>query len=73
MNTLKRMLKGESGAAITEYALLLALVAIAVIGVIIMFREELARTFVTIADALKGAGGSNGSAPGGTHARPQIG
>jgi len=69
MNTLRRMLKGESGASITEYALLLALVAIAVISVIILFREELVRTFVTIADALKGADAS-GSPPGGTHARP---
>jgi len=72
MNTLRRMLKGESGAATTEYALLLALVAIALISVIIMFREELTRTFVGIADALKGTGGADGSAPAGTHARPQI-
>ena len=69
MSTLRRMLKGESGASITEYALLLALVAIAVISVIILFREELAKTFMTIADALKGAD-SSGSPPGGTHARP---
>ena len=73
MNTLRRMLKGESGAATTEYALLLALVAIALIAVIIMFQEELTRTFVAISDALKGTGGGNGSTPGGTHARPQIG
>ncbi|MBN1503552.1 MAG: Flp family type IVb pilin [Candidatus Eisenbacteria bacterium] len=70
MNTLKRMLRGQSGASTTEYALLLALVAIAVIGVIILFREELARTFMTIADALRGADGAAGSSPGGTHARP---
>jgi len=73
MNTLRKMLKGESGAAMTEYALLVALVAIALIALMIMFREELARTFMSIADALKGTGGSNGTAPGGTHARPQIG
>ncbi len=70
MNTLKRMLKGNSGASTTEYALLLALVAIAVISVIILFREELTRTFVTIADALKGTDGAPGHKPGGTHARP---
>ncbi len=73
MNTLRRLLKDESGAATTEYALLLALVAIALIAVIIMFREELTRTFVAISDALKGAGGSNATTPAGTHARPQIG
>jgi Flp pilus assembly pilin Flp len=73
MNTLKRMLKGNSGASTTEYALLLALVAIAVISVIIMFREELTRTFVTITDALKGTDGASGSNPGGTHARPMGG
>jgi len=77
MNTLRRMLKGNSGAATTEYALLLALVAIALISVIILFRDELTRTFVAIADALKGADGgadgAGGSTRGGTHARPQIG
>ena len=73
MNTIRRMFKGNSGASITEYALLLALVAIAVISVIILFREERARTFMTIADALKGAGDASGSPPGGGHTRPMGG
>jgi Flp pilus assembly pilin Flp len=73
MDTLKRMFKDNSGAAITEYALLLALVAIAVISVIVLFREELAKTFMTIADALRGTDGASGSSPGGTHARPMGG
>jgi Flp pilus assembly pilin Flp len=70
MKTLRRMLKGNSGAATTEYALLLALVAVAVISVIILFRVELVRAFSTVAEALQGVDSSGGSHPGGTHARP---
>jgi Flp pilus assembly pilin Flp len=52
MTFLKNLFKGNKGAAITEYALLIALVAIAVIAAIILLREELIRVFEAIATAL---------------------
>ncbi len=55
MRFLKKLFKGNKGAAITEYALLIALVAIAVIAAIILLREELIRVFEAIATALGGA------------------
>ena len=54
MKFLKKIFKSEKGAAVTEYALLIALVAIAVIAAIILLREELIRVFTAIADALAG-------------------
>jgi len=53
MNFLKKLFKNEKGAAVTEYALLIALIAIAVIAAIILLRDELIRVFTLIADALK--------------------
>ncbi|MFH0777621.1 MAG: Flp family type IVb pilin [Candidatus Eisenbacteria bacterium] len=52
MKFIKKLFKSEKGAAITEYALLIALVAIAVIAAIILLRVELIRVFTAIADAL---------------------
>jgi Flp pilus assembly pilin Flp len=54
MKFLQKIFKSEKGAAVTEYALLIALVAIAVIAAIILLREELIRVFTAIADALAG-------------------
>jgi Flp pilus assembly pilin Flp len=55
MKFLKKMFKGNKGAAITEYALLIALVAIAVIAAIVLLRVELVKVFEAIARALSGA------------------
>ncbi|MBN1503732.1 MAG: Flp family type IVb pilin [Candidatus Eisenbacteria bacterium] len=52
MRFLRNLFKGTKGAAITEYALLIALVAIAVIAAIILLGEELIRVFTAITDAL---------------------
>lgn len=54
MKFLKKLLKNEKGAAVTEYALLIALIAIAVIGAIILLREQLIAVFTYIANALAG-------------------
>ena len=58
MKFLKKLLKNEKGAAVTEYALLIALIAIAVIGAIILLRDELVRVFTYIADQLAGQPGA---------------
>ncbi len=55
MSFLKKLFKNEKGAAVTEYALLIALIAIAVIAAIILLREQLIRVFTLIADALTAA------------------
>jgi Flp pilus assembly pilin Flp len=54
MNFLRKLFKNEKGAAVTEYALLIALIAIAVIAAIILLREQLIRVFGLIATALEG-------------------
>ncbi|MFH0777219.1 MAG: Flp family type IVb pilin [Candidatus Eisenbacteria bacterium] len=54
MRFLKSLARSEKGAAMTEYALLVALVAIAVMAAIVVFREEIIRTFTTVADVLGG-------------------
>ena len=41
----KKLLKDESGQGLTEYALIIALIAIAVIGVMIIFRDQIKATF----------------------------
>ena len=45
----------ESGQALTEYALIIALVSIGLILVLIAFRDELGRIFNSITTELKGA------------------
>ncbi|MCX5799841.1 MAG: Flp family type IVb pilin [Candidatus Eisenbacteria bacterium] len=58
MKFLKNLFKNEKGAAVTEYALLIALVAIAVISAIILLRDELIRVFTLIAGKLGEVPGS---------------
>ncbi len=55
MRFLKNLFKGTKGAAITEYALLVALIAIAVIAAIILLQTEIKAVFTAIADALGAA------------------
>ena len=45
----------ESGQGLTEYALIIALVSIALIVILIIFRTEIGDVFSKIADALQGA------------------
>ena len=52
MKFLKRMFKNQTGAAMTEYALLVGLLAIGVMAALIFMREELAAILTTIAITL---------------------
>jgi Flp pilus assembly pilin Flp len=45
MKTLKSFVTGESGQGLTEYASIVALVSVALILVLIAFRDELARIY----------------------------
>jgi Flp pilus assembly pilin Flp len=58
MNFLKQLFRNEKGAAVTEYALLVALIAIAVIAAIILLRDQLIRVFTLIASKLSEQPGS---------------
>jgi pilus assembly protein Flp/PilA len=52
---LKNMLRREEGQDLAEYALLLALIAILIVGALIAFREQLEGVFESISAAI-GAG-----------------
>ncbi len=73
MKFLRNLLTDNRGAATTEYALLIALVAIAVVAAVLLFQEQLVDTFTRIADALRGADANAATKGGGTHARPIAG
>jgi Flp pilus assembly pilin Flp len=55
MKTLKRFFKDERGLEGSEYALLLALICLAIISAIVLLRNEIARAFSTAASKI-GAG-----------------
>ena len=54
MSFAANIFKSEKGAATTEYALLVALIAVAVISAIILQRDALFRVFVAVANVLAG-------------------
>jgi pilus assembly protein Flp/PilA len=51
-NLLQKFIKDESGASMVEYAILVALIAIAVITTVALVRDALNATFQQIADCL---------------------
>ena len=51
---LKTLIKNESGATAIEYALIAALIAVAIIGAITLLGGDLAATFTTITNSLSG-------------------
>lgn len=53
MNLFKSFWSDESGQGLTEYAVIIALVSVALILVLIAFRDELARVFNAIRGELK--------------------
>lgn len=57
-------IKDESGATMVEYAILVALIAVAVIATVILLRIEIQNAFQKVADELSaattGGGGTNG-------------
>ncbi len=54
LRTMKGFLADERGQASTEYAVIIGVVALVLIGVLIAFREELVRIFEDSTDELKG-------------------
>jgi pilus assembly protein Flp/PilA len=54
-NFLRKLLRDESGQGMTEYALILALVAIGAIVALGLLREEIIAVFNSIVTALQGA------------------
>jgi pilus assembly protein Flp/PilA len=56
-------IKDESGATMVEYAILVALIAVAVIATVILLRVEIQNAFQKVADELKAATGSGGGTP----------
>jgi pilus assembly protein Flp/PilA len=69
---LKRFWEDESGQGLVEYVLIIALVAIGLIAVMIVFRDAIGRIFDTIAGRLDGAPG-DGFEPGGGTTPPPDG
>ncbi|SDQ07804.1 pilus assembly protein Flp/PilA [Virgibacillus subterraneus] len=55
MNHFIRLFKEEEGQALTEYGLLVGLIAVACIAVIVAIGPELERLFRDILNALRGA------------------
>lgn len=53
MSKIKSFFKDESGQAMTEYALIIALVAIALVTVLGTFRGAIENTFSNISSSLK--------------------
>lgn len=55
LELLGRFIADDTGQGLTEYALIIALVAVALIAVIITFRTQIATVFTNITTALAGA------------------
>jgi pilus assembly protein Flp/PilA len=57
----KAFVQDESGATMVEYAILVALIAVAVIATVILLRVEIQNAFQTVADELRAATGGGGA------------
>jgi pilus assembly protein Flp/PilA len=63
MNTLRELLRDESGATAIEYGLIAALVSVVIIVVLTALGESLTATFQSVADGLEGAAAEPPPAP----------
>ncbi len=54
-NFLKQFWNDESGQTLTEYALILAVIAVAVIGLMVTMGDKIKEVFQSIIDALTGS------------------
>ncbi|WP_437181945.1 Flp family type IVb pilin [Salirhabdus salicampi] len=61
MNKLKEFFIEEEGQGMTEYGLILGLIALAVVAVLILFGDTLRDRFQAIVDALTNAGNNTGT------------
>ena len=55
LKALARFWNDESGQGLTEYALIIALVAVGLIGILILFRNEIGNVFNRAKDELNNA------------------
>lgn len=55
-NLFKKFIKEEKGQGMTEYGLILGLIALAVVAVMILFGDALVAKFTEIKDSLTNAG-----------------
>jgi Flp pilus assembly pilin Flp len=55
MNVLKQLLSDEQGASMAEYALLLALIAVATIGALQVLQGQIVGVFDRVGTAIQGA------------------
>ncbi|HTL46536.1 MAG TPA: Flp family type IVb pilin [Verrucomicrobiae bacterium] len=53
----RKMLKNQKGQGLAEYALIIALVAVVLVGALTTFRGDIAAVFTAIGTALQGAAG----------------
>ncbi|MDO8625950.1 MAG: Flp family type IVb pilin [Candidatus Magasanikbacteria bacterium] len=49
---LQTWLKDESGQTLSEYGLLVAVIAVAIVGAVVVFRDKIQGVFTTAGDAL---------------------
>jgi pilus assembly protein Flp/PilA len=56
-NMFTRLWKEEDGQGMTEYGLVLGLIAVGVVAILITMREEITALFNRAVTAIKGAGG----------------
>lgn len=56
-----RLTKNQSGQTLTEYALILAVIAIAAVAVMTLLGDQIAAVFQSIIDGLSGDGGDAGT------------
>jgi pilus assembly protein Flp/PilA len=59
LNTVKNFWKDESGQGLTEYALIIALVAIGLIAILVLFRNSIGNVFNTSRNTLNSAPGNS--------------
>ena len=62
MRNMQKMIRRQDGQGMTEYIIIVALIAIAAIGVVTVFGDNIRRIFGTSANALSGASSTNAGA-----------
>lgn len=55
MGSIKAFLSDESGQGTTEYAIIVVLIAVALIGTLVLFRQSIIDKFNEITQSIKGA------------------
>lgn len=55
-NLIQRFYKNTSGQALSEYALILALIAVVVVGAVALFGEQISAVFTSLTSSLGGGG-----------------